>query len=682
MPEAIAAYVADAYAFNVIGATVATAAAIETVVAVVATVALNQVASSVLASRSSGQGGTTAPQVLNTTIRQAAAQRRLIYGEVKAGGVLAYPAQSEDGEYIDYAIVLGEGPLQGIDPVVWVGDELSSDPKFAGLVEVTFYSGAPGQVASAALIAASGGEWTSAHVGNGVAWVHVRYKNDRNAFPRGRTNAWPAVRSRARLCYDPRTASTVWTANAALVTLDYIRSEYGPNGGVPDDLIDFDNFAAQANICDELVDSIDPENVVDGVPGKVRRYEINGAFEVGGGHTQTLQTFEQACAGNLVLDGEKYRLYVGAWRAPSGPTLTSEYLRAPVEFQTHATRQQRINTARGTYREPRQDWQAVDYREQQDTAAVLAEDGEIVQQINYPATTNGATAQRLAWLSMQRARAAVPLSLQCNWAAFQWKLYDTITLDLPEADAVGVYRIDAYDLPDSGGVDLVLTPHNAEQFAWVPSTMETVVETVVRPDFNSTPPAVTGLVVATTTVYDVVDDRSVYGLGATWNASADVQLRHFETQYKPSLAGNWIDGGATTTPNWERALSPDIEYDFRVRHVRKNDTFGDWATVTNTTVNGDQDPPGDPTDLSVTGTTTHTVGWKNPSSLDVMRARVYANTVSADPNTATQVAEVFGLPSTAYTAQHTPGAVPAWYWVEAVDRSGNPSARTYAGTAS
>jgi hypothetical protein len=64
-----------------------------------------------------------------------------------------------------------------------------------------------------------------------------------------------------------------------------------------------------------------------------------------------------------------------------------------------------------------------------------------------------------------------------------------------------------------------------------------------------------------------------------------------------------------------------------------------------------------------------------------MRARVYASATN-DPATALQVAEVFGLPATAYTATHTPASVPTHYWVAAVDRTGNASARTYAGAGS
>ena len=672
MPEAIGVWVADYFAFEVIGATVASAAAVEIAVTALATVALNQAANAVLGS--SGQGGTASAQAMNTTVRQAAASRRLIYGQVKTGGVLVYPAQSDDGKYAWLDVYLGEGPIHAIDPVFWVGDDLSTAGKFAGLLTLEGYGGWPGQTASAGLIAVSSGEWTAADVGTGCAHAVVRYEFDRNAFPRGLV--LPTFLVSGRVVYDPRTNSTAYSNNPALCLLDFLRCEYGPDGGVVDDLIDFASFAAAANVCDELVDSIDPTNTVGGVPGKVRRYTLDGVFEVSGGHTQIVETMLAAMAGALPFTGGQYRLYAGAWRAPTGPVLTGEYLRADPIYRTHPARQQRINTVRGTYREPRQDWQNVDFQPQTLPAAVVAEDGEIVQNINFPCTTVGAIAQRLARLSMQRARSAVPLSLPCNWAAFQWQLWDVVQVNLPEVGAVGSFLITGYTFAEGGGIDLVLLPHNAADFEWVPATHEKLVPVVVAPDFNSTPPDILGLTVVAASI-DQGESSGSYGLSATWTPTVDAQLDYYEVQYKLNAATDWVGeraGGAS----WSRILSVGSYYDVRVRVVRANGTAGPWATVTNTLVSGDTDPPGVPTALSVTGTTNHTIGWTNPVSVDVMRARVYASTTN-DPATGLQVADVFGLPATAYTATHTPAGVPTYYWVAAVDRSGNASARTYAG---
>jgi hypothetical protein len=276
----------------------------------------------------------------------------------------------------------------------------------------------------------------------------------------------------------------------------------------------------------------------------------------------------------------------------------------------------------------------------------------------------------------------VPLTLPCNWAAFQWQLWDVLQVSLPECGAVGVYLITSYSFSEGGGIDMVLTPQPASDFDWVPAVHERLVPTVVAPDFNTTPPAIAGLVVVGSALLDAGGGVTTYGLQANWTETADAFFERYDTQYRVNGSGDagWV-GNTSTTASWSQALSTGVFYDFRVRVVRGDGTTGPWAEETNIEVSGDTTPPGVPTALSVTGTGTHTVGWTNPSSLDVMRARVYASTTN-DPVTATEVAEVFGLPSTAYTAGHTPGTVPTYYWVTAVDRSGNASARTAAGTGS
>lgn len=694
MPETVAAAVVEYFALEA-----ATAAVVSAVVTAVTTAAISATVSSLLAP-SSGQGGTAAPQVMSTTVRQSAASRRLLYGRIKAGGVLVYVAQSPDGTFAYLDCYVGEGPVYGIGNTLWLADELSTDAKFAGLIVQENYLGQAGQAASTMLVAASGGEWTTADVGTGMAHVVLRYQFDRNAFARGLI--LPAFDVTGRVLWDPRTQATALAehaSNPALALLDVLRSEFGPDGGVPLELIDLPSFAQAAQVCDELVPSIDPTNTVGGVPGFVKRYTVNGAFEVGGGHTQIVTTLINCMGGALVFVGGQYRLYAGAWRAPTGPVLTAEFLRADPTWRTHPGRQQRINTARGTYREPKQDWQTVDYQEQQDAAMVQADGGEIVQNITYPAVTNGATAQRLARQAMLRARSAVPLNLQCNWAAFAFELYDVVQVQLPELGCSGPHLIVSYAYSAGGGIDMVCVPHLASDYAWTPALHERLVPVVQAPSFNSVPLAVAGLAVAAVSLYNVVAADGAepellgYGLGASWSASPDAFLKHYEVQYRPTAAADWVGGSVTTHHGWQSLLDVGVAYDLRVRIVRRDDTAGPWAEQINVLVSGDAEPPNPPTGLSVSGTTAHTIAWTNPGSLDVMRARVYAGTVSpgtvlppsgfgpapTPASVATQVAEVFGLPATAYTTTHTPLTVPTYYWVAAIDRSGNASARTYAG---
>jgi hypothetical protein len=681
MPAAIGAAVADYFAFNVIGATVASAAVLQAVVTVAATGALNLALSTAMA-RGRGGSPTVGSQLLSATIRQAAAARRLVYGEVKVGGILTYAAQSADGEYAYLCIALGEGPMQGIDPVIYLGDEKSDAAKFAGLVQVEFFDGAQ-ITASSTLIAAGGGEWTAQDIGHGIAYLVVRYKFDRNAFPQGLL--LPAVLAKGRRVFDPRTNTSAWTRNPALVALDYVRSAYGYQAA--DDEIDWDSFTQAANICDEVLDSKDPANTVGGVAGKVRRYTFDGVIEADVGPAASLAAIEQTMAGQVRHINGKWRAYAGAWRAPSGPVLTGDFLTAPPVYRAHPGRQQRINIARGTYREPRADWQDADYREQTLPAPVAAE-GEIVQAVNFPGTTVGATAQRLARVNMLLARRRVPLVLKCNYGALLWQEMDVVAVNLPLAGISGDYVIDTYTYNADGGISMTLFPHVASDYAWDAEAHEALVPVVVKPSFKGVAQAPQNLQVSG--VFVEQGEYSRPALTATWTAPDDALRKHFELQWR--VTGTVYElthyevGAAWST----QVVAAGTAYDVRVRAVRLDDTTSPWVEVLNTTVQNDTTPPGPPTNLSVTAGSgsgggggpgnPDTVRWTTPTDLDILRSRVYASSTN-NPATATQIGEVFGLPGTAYSLTHPHSTAGTFYWVQSVDRVGNTSARTYVGTA-
>jgi hypothetical protein len=390
MPEAAAAVVVEYFALEGAAAVAATFAT-QVAVAYATNAVISAAFGGDSGGQSSGAGGTAAVRVTNTTVRQSAAPRRLIFGRVKTGGVLAWVGLNGYG-HAHLLVALGEGPLEAVESTFYIGDDLSTASQFTGSVFLESHLGGAGKTTNATLLADFPAERTAAHIGTGIAEAMVLYVYGVNAFPRGLV--LPVFMVKGLKCYDPRTATTVWTQNPAIVALYIERSEYGY--ATPDDLIDFDSYAAAANICDEVLVSLDADNIVLGTPYRVRRYTFDGVLETSASPAEMMQTIVNACAGARITRGGRSSFFAGAYRAPTGPTLTGEYLRAPASLRTHAGRQQRVNVARGTYHEPKQDWQTVDFAPQIDSAAVAADGGEIVQNYSYPATTIGAIAHRHA----------------------------------------------------------------------------------------------------------------------------------------------------------------------------------------------------------------------------------------------------------------------------------------------
>lgn len=681
MPQAFAGWLV-----SVVGATGAYATAVYAVGYVVATYAISRAVQSI--SKPSGigavmgaarvsVGAVAGGAALATSIPASDAPRRVIYGTVKAGGVPVYITQTDTGRYVDMAIYVAEGPITGVSSTIWIGDDLSNESKFAGLVDVVPFLGAPGQTHSANLAAVSRGEWTSAMVGTGCAWVNVRYEFESQAFNRGLI--LPAFMVTGCPLYDPRTGLTNGRVdNPALVLLHFIRSRWAFQTTLQDSDIDFDSFAAAANVCDEIVVSVNAANVVNGVAGRVRRYSFTGVFEATGNPSQFVDAVCQAMAGNLINDGVNVRCYAGAYRAPTGPTLSAEYLRAAPAFRTHPGGQQRYNIARGTYREPLQNWEMTDYHEQRLSAGIIAADGEIVSPLDLPGVINGAQAQRLARLQMMVSRSAVPLVLRCNYAAFQWQLYDTVTVNLPEVGAVGVFLIVQYDwasVDDGGGIDMTLIPHLASDYTWDPATMEQTVAPIQVPTFRSLPASISGLTLTGSENY-ADTDQVVRKLRGAWTSTDWVMLSHYEIKF--GKVGGEIKTYQTSDKFLEVENAPkDTDYQIQVRAVGVDGREGGWSGIATGKVEPDTTGPGPASALSVTGQYTHEVRWTNPGDPDIRWVHVL--TVSGPAlGSPTKIYENDASPNRSMSANFGRPAG-THYAVQLEDRSGNLGVRVYAG---
>ncbi len=627
---------------------------------------------------SRGQGSVPSQERMSV-VRQAAAARRLVYGDVVIGGVLAAPPLSGLGsnKFANLIIILGEGPFEAIDPVFYVGERMSDAPVFDGLIEMHANLGTDDQPALASMIAERPDVWTADHRLAGIAHVHVRIKFDANAFPGGLPQL--RFRVRGRKVFDHRTGLTAWTRNRSLCILDYLRHDAGLR--CPDDLIDFDSFAACAGCDDEIIVSRAASNTVDGVPYRVRRHTLDGMVDLGAGRAAILGSLEAAGAGRLVFSAGQYRMAGAAFDVPHELPITEPMLRDAPAYRPRPTRSALSNIVAGTYSEPAQDWQDTDYAAQADAVAIASDGDEIVQTLALPYTTVGATAQRLARLALRRTRNAAVLTLPCNWSAMVYRLMDVVTIDLPDVVPPGTWRITGYAYAEGGGIDLQLVSESAADYAWNADTDETLVAPVVRPANGSLAKPLAPLALAVSGAPRVEEYGTVPVLSATWTAPDQAAFLYHEVQYKRTSDASYAEGQTTTAQQIAiTGVDVDTEYDLRVRTVLTSGRYSDWVEQLATLVQNDTSSPGLPTLLSVTGSGVLTIGWTTPADDDFRTSRVYANTV-ASPTGATLIASIVGLPSTAYTTTHTPGGL-RYYYVSSVDRTGNESALELAGSGS
>lgn len=208
------------------------------------------------------QQGTT------VTARQPIAYWRIGYGTIRVGGQPIYMGTTENNDKFHVVAACLAHQIESFDEFVigehWLhADDLDADGAtlsggplfFSGNPDVRLQTklGTANQTAFADLVTETAGEWSDAHRARGHALLYVRYQFQPTIFPGGLPNQSAVARAKNDL-YDPRDGQTRWTDNFALCVRDYLvrPKELGGYGMAA---VDETNFAAAANICDEIVAS-------------------------------------------------------------------------------------------------------------------------------------------------------------------------------------------------------------------------------------------------------------------------------------------------------------------------------------------------------------------------------------------------------------------------------------------
>lgn len=216
----------------------------------------------------------------------------------------------------------------------------------------------------------------------------------------------------------------------------------------------------------------------------------------------------------------------------------------------------------------------------------------------------------------------------------------------------------------TGGVDDIL-----EEIDDIKELLPTFV-----PIDNDAPLTVTGLVLNTILQLDS-DGSQIITLVATWNASAASDLNHYDLAIQENGGGfvEFTAGSTATRYIW--TVRANQTFGVKIRAVDHAGNLGPYSTVVNLVSAKDNVAPAAPTGLATSpGFNVAFIRWNNPADLDLTNVVVYGNTTN-NSATATILATVNAIPSTVggFTHSAIPTGATVYYWVKAVDSSGNYS---------
>lgn len=572
--------------------------------------------------------GSAADRGLLVNAREATAPQQIVYGEIRKGGTVTFIESTGDtNQYLHQIIVLAGHEVNSIgdiyinDEVVtldgsgFVTDAKWQDGDSNSKIRINTHTGADNQTADSDLVSET--SVTSDFKGEGIAYIYVRMEYDQDVFAEGVPLFTAKVQGKK--VYDPRTSTTGYSANAALCIRDYLVSAYGlDNSGDTNDT----SFQAAANTCDESVDFAGS--------GSGNRYEINGVINLDQSPSDILADMMTACAGTLFWGQGEWHLKVGEYTSPI-KTFTLDDLRGPINVDTKHSRRDNFNIVRGTFVDADQDFIRADYPEIR-SATFISDDNDVESAIDLalPLTTSSAMAQRLAKMTLFRAREQMTFTADFSLEAFEVECGDIIALTIDrygwtakEFEVVGwKFKNDG----DAGDLRVALTLRETSSAAFSWSAEESEItgndSTLPSPSASLTISSLsTGGGGRTTT-----DGTFINSVIVSWTAPANSFITHYEVEWRPTADSNYA---ATTTTETSIELSPlidGVEYTIRVRAVTSNGRRGPFVTAT-FTGGGDTTAPSAPTAVTATGGyKLITLNWTNPTDADLNYVEIYEST--------------------------------------------------------
>ncbi len=523
------------------------------------------------------------------------APRQIVYGKAAEAGVILYQEGfGANNETLSTIIALAGHEIEGIAKFKWGEDEItfSGNNAVGDLHDHMFlyeHLGGENQAADTELVSLSS-KWTTEHRLRGIAYVHLKLIYDPEKLPNGFLD--PLFIFKGRKLYDPRKDSTnggsgahrldneatwEWSDNPILCIVDYLKG-IKINGtiiagmGISGTRIDWPNIIAEANVCDESV------SLKGG--GSEKRYTCNGIIRPDLSHRQNLEILSSAMAGTVVFQAGVWRVFAGAPRA-AVKTRSTDHVVGGIALKAKKGISERVNSVKGIYLDEATDFQRKDYPPQQSNSYITEDNNlELWQDLDLPMTTSGTMAQRIAKITLERARREKQLDLTFFPIALQDQAMDALTFSHEPFNISNQKFLVAdwslkFEKDTTGNfgflIHEVLIEEDDNIYAWIPANDELDIPATDKApgqkkinDQRSLPPVnVAGAIVSVSpnplsavdagasARVDVAQHDRHYGFGTVTYNSGSITSLSFDTQYyifadDPGFFGGSVSYLATT----------------------------------------------------------------------------------------------------------------------------------------
>jgi hypothetical protein len=624
-------------------------------------------------------------------VRNPISARTIVYGKCRVSGTIVYLSTTgTKNEFLHIVLTLAGHEVEAIDEV-YFNDELvplvSNTPTgfYAGVARVNKKRGVPGDTADADLIADTAsltdGKWTSDHKLSGIAYLYVRLTWDAEKFPSGIPNISAVIRGKKVL--DPRTATTAYSANAALCLRDYL-TDTSLGMGMTAAEVDDTAFGVAATICEEQVQILPLSPTV-----YENRYEANGVIVTSASPDENIGKLLSAMGGLIAYTGGRIVPYASAYRIPT-VTLTEKHFVGPLNVQTRTSARDRVNSVKGVYVSETNNWQVTDFPTISSATYVTADNNNVFfRDVVLPFTTSPSCAQRLAVLELRRAREEITFSARFRLEAMQVRAGDTVMITNEKLGwSSKVFEVMEWNFASDGTppqvfVDMTLRETASSVYSWAVGDQIAVPDspnTTLPDPFTLSAPTSLSLTADGTTQLVQADGTILPRIRVGWTPPAAEFIQSGGSvviEYKPAASTTYLTWNTVEGEQTEDFISSDVKIgtNYNVR-IYGESYFGISTSYLSASITVAQDttPPATPTGLTAIAGTGQIISldWNDNTDADLGEYGVYRNT-SNDPGAATEIAQTrasrFVDVSLTLNQQY-------FYWVTAYDRIENQSAKS------
>ncbi len=614
-------------------------------------------------------------QMRGTTVttREPAGPRKLIYGRVRVGGNVVFIAHSgSDNKYLHLAVVFATHRITAYDEVwfndnkIWTASGGFQDDWGTYVTMDTTKLGTAAQAASSVLTPVS--SWTSDHKLSGIAYLAFKLEWNQDKFPQGVPNITAVIRGKS--VFDPRTSVTGYSTNPALCVRDYLLDQ---DYGLGESNVNIDSTAleAAADLCDEQV-SISAGGTQD-------RYQCHGIIDTSNQIKSNIEQMLSSMGGKLTYSGGKYFIDGAEYRAPT-VTIDESVIVSSIKPQTKQSRRSIYNGVKGTFISEEKNYKILDYPAQI-SSTYATEDGDpIFLDMPLPFVSNNLQAQRLAKIALLKSRQQVVISMTVNLAGLKIKVGDTISVNYDKLGYSGkIFEVIGYELAISNngemGVQLECIETASAIYDWTTSDEEDFLSGGELDLYDGrTVDNVTSL--SLTEIGLRGPDGGVSSsVQLTWTAPDDAFIEYYKIRYNKNGTTDYFEVQSRETNVFISGLDITSNYDFRVQAENLLGVTSTGTTLSNQVLNGDTTAPGVPTSPTATGgVQTITCEWNNPTDIDYAFTEVHV--VASDTEPAVGASPTAKIAGEEYAVTGLSGAVTKYFFLRAVDFSGNKSAYT------